>query len=80
MVLSEFKILYRTHKLHIIRLLSLEQILGSQIDADNFLLLPDSAQESILRGYLGESFDLIPLIIESIQQVSQTCVEYVSFP
>ena len=80
MVLSEFKILYRTHRLHIICLLSLEQILGSQIDADNFLLLPDSAQESILRGYLGESFDLIPLIIESIQQVSQTCVEYVSFP
>ena len=80
MVLSEFKILYRTHRFYIIRLLSLEQILGSQIDADNFLLLPDSAQESILRGYLGESFDLIPLIIESIQQVSQTCVEYVSFP
>ena len=80
MVLSEFKILYRTHRLHIICLLSLEQILGSHIDADNFLLLPDSAQESILRGYLGESFDLIPLIIESIQQVSQTCVEYVRFP
>ena len=80
MVLSEFKILYRTHRLHIICLLSLEQILGSQIDADIFLQNPVCVQEYILRGFLGETFDLIPLIIESIQQVSQTCVEYVSFP
>ena len=79
MVLSEFKILYRTHRLHIICLLSLEQILGSEIDVDMFLPLPAAIQECILRNYLGESFDLIPLI-ESIQQVSQTCVEYVSFP
>ena len=80
MVLSEFKILYRTHRLHIICLLSLEQILGSQIDADIFLQTPVRIQECLLRNYLGESFELIPLIIESIQQVSQTCVEYVSFP
>ena len=80
MMLSEFKIIYRTHRLHIICLLSLEQILGSEIDADIFLQTPVSAQEYLLRCYLGEGFDLIPLIIKSIQQVSQTCVEYVSFP
>ena len=84
-MLSEFKILYRTH---IICLLSLERTLGSEIDADIFLQYPVSAQEYMLRGFLGEAFegflgeafDLIPSIIESIQQVSQTCVEYVSFP
>ena len=70
-MLSEFKILYRTH---IICLLSLERILGSEIDADIFLQTPVSAQEYMLRGFLGEASDLIPLIIESIQQVSQTCV------
>ena len=80
MVLSEFKIIYRTHRLHIICLLSLEQILGSEIDADLFLQNPVSAQGYLLKGYLEESSELIPLITESIQQVSQTCVEYVSFP
>ena len=80
MVLSEFKIIYRTHRLHIICLLSLEQILGSEIDADLFLQNPVSAQGYLLKCYLEESSELIPLIIESIQQVSQTCVEYVSFP
>ena len=76
-VLSEFKILYRTHRLHIICLLSLERILGSEIDADVFLQNPVWTQECVLRGFLGDAFD-ISLIIKSIQQVSQTCVEYVS--
>ena len=77
-VLSEFKIIYRTHRLHIICLLSLEQTLG-QIDADVFLQNPVFIQEFILRKLLGDAFD-IESIIESIQQVSlsQTCVEYVS--